>query len=193
MKIYTYSLFVILVFTICLRAIDGHCFNFNTGLPEVQTTAIASSLYGAIVQTMPICCVDIFLYHPESMQYLLVLRKQKPGQDCYFFPGGRLCKGESFFACAQRKCLQELGLEVTIESILDFFATMFPDSEWDCPTHTVNCAILASTNQLSIKLDQDHASYCWVSFDVQPDNPYLAAVYEKAVAHIKNRNETLTT
>lgn len=142
--------------------------------------AISSELYGSIVEHMPICCVDIFIYNPLTKHYLLVLRKQRPAVNCYFIPGGRLQKGESFFQCAARKCREELGIQVTPHTLLGVYSTVFPDSEWSCPTHTINCAVLAITQDCAIQLDANHARYKWLPLTEMPDNDYLISVHHQA-------------
>jgi ADP-ribose pyrophosphatase YjhB (NUDIX family) len=103
----------------------------------------------------------------------------------YYFPGGRLFKGESFFECAKRKCLEEDNLTVLPQLVLDVYSTMHPDSPYDCQTHTVNIAVFALCNDQRAALDENHADYCWVDLDQVPEHAYLKDIHQKAVAFIE--------
>lgn len=149
---------------------------------------ISDSLYSQAVKQLPIVCVDIFIYDESSKSYLLILRKMPPAQDIYWYPGGRLYKGESFFDCARRKCLEETGVSVKPDTLLGVYSTIFPDSAWGCQTHTINIAVVALFNQKDtaniINLNLLHSDYKWVPIDMPPDNEYLKLVYEHAYKSI---------
>lgn len=174
---------IILVTCVVPTESSDHFFTDNQQT-EITTALLPASLYRSFVEHMPICCVDIFVYNTTTDTYLLMLRSQKPAQHCWFYPGGRLCKGESFFACALRKCRQELGIAVTPVTILGCYATVFPDSAWECPTHTVNCAILATTQESDLHFDEQHTDYRWVSSESIPSDPCLLAVYQQAMSYV---------
>lgn len=147
--------------------------------------------YAQAVDNLPICCVDIFVYNPQSQCYYMVLRKQKPAQHEWWYPGGRLFKGESFFDCARRKCAEEVGLEVNPVKLLSVYSTIFPDSEWNCQTHTVNSVVLALHNSdadLVNRVDHNHEEGRWLSITISPENPYLNAIYQEAVVYLIKNN-----
>lgn len=142
--------------------------------------------YAQSVNHLPICCVDVFVFNRRTQQYFMVLRKQKPAQGTWWYLGGRLFKGESFFDCAVRKAKDEAGLTITAVAELGVYATIFPDSEWGCQTHTVNIGVLALYEEgTDITLDTNHEQSTWVSMAVVPKNPYLASLYDKALAFLK--------
>ncbi|BDC34109.1 hypothetical protein Noda2021_00670 [Candidatus Dependentiae bacterium Noda2021] len=183
---------IILVFT--LISITASCSdNQFLFCDNVNTYSLcAKNEYAMAVTTLPICCVDIFVYNPTTQKYFMVMRKQKPAQHEWWYPGGRLFKGESFFACAQRKCLQECGLNVLPQKILSVYSTIFPDSEWDCQTHTVNIAVFAvlvDNHDGHEQLDDNHDQYDWIDLNTQPTNPYLHDIYLHATQFIANTFE----
>ncbi|MFZ5953906.1 MAG: NUDIX domain-containing protein [Candidatus Dependentiae bacterium] len=152
-------------------------------------TLCPKSDYAQAVNYLPICCVDIFVFNQKTHQYFMVLRKQKPAQHEWWYPGGRLFKGESFFECAIRKCRDEVGLHVKPLAELGVYSTIFPDSEWNCQTHTVNIAVLALLEENSfIQLDHDHEQGQWVDVSIVPKNPYLKALYDKAISYLNSHN-----
>ena len=73
---------------------------------------IPKNTYKKIHALMPIPCVDIVIVHNGAV--LLGLRNNKPAQGTYWFPGGRVLKGETLFEAAQRKTKQETGLNIKI-------------------------------------------------------------------------------
>lgn len=141
--------------------------------------------YARAVDCLPICCVDVFVFNRRTQDYFMVLRKQKPAQHAWWYLGGRLFKGESFFDCAVRKAKDEAGLTITPVAELGVYATIFPDSEWDCQTHTVNIGVLALLEEeAGIVLDTNHEQSAWVNIGTVPENPYLNSLYKKAVSYL---------
>ncbi len=165
----------------CFDMKQNHMIFFDTQEIELVHTALLDrSLYAQCVQALPICCVDIFVYNPITRCYFLVLRNVPPAKGIYFFPGGRMHKGESFFECAKRKCYEEAGLEIVPMQIIDVYNTIYPDSAWDCQTHTVNIAVFALCSDDIVALDHNHVEYRWQSIDVIPEHEYLKDIYYKA-------------
>ena len=86
--------------------------------------------------------------------------------------GGRLLKGETFFAAATRKAQEETGLmNVTPVQVLGVWNTFFPTSNWDTTTkkgtQTVNPIVLVELNDVNanVKLDATSENYRWISLD----------------------------
>ncbi len=164
---------------------QNHMVFFDSQKTAIEHTEyIDKQLYAQCVHTLPICCVDIFVYNPITRCYFLVLRNIPPAQNIYFFPGGRLYKGESFFECAQRKCREEAGLHIKPLRIIDVYNTMYPDGSWDCQTHTVNIAIFSVCIDDQASIDNNHGDYKWQSIDEIPEHSYLKDIYQKAIPYI---------
>lgn len=152
----------------------------------IETTPIPWATYKDIVTTMPICCVDLFIYNPATDCYLEVLRKDEPAKDLYWFVGGRIYKGESFFDAARRKAHEEVGLEITPCAITGVYSTTFSCSAWNTSTHTINIGIyaqLTDTTQAYL-IDSHHKTIRWQPRNIQPDNAYLAHVYHDAYHYL---------
>ena len=73
---------------------------------------LPGDLYGSLVRDCVVCCVDCLLVRQRAgvKECLLVLRSSEPVKGVWWLPGGRLLKGETFFAAAKRKAQQETGL-----------------------------------------------------------------------------------
>ena len=109
---------------------------------------------------MPIPCVDVVIVHDGAV--LLGLRLNKPAEGVYWFPGGRVQKGETLAAAAKRKAEEETGLTVKIVRQLGTEETMFPDGPFDGPTHTINVVFLATCkNPTNLKADSQNSDLKW--------------------------------
>lgn len=137
---------------------------------------LPSDIYGNLVRDTVVCCVDILLvrYNPETRrkETLLVERSSEPAKGHWWLPGGRLLKGETFFAAAKRKALQETGLTaVKPIQVLGVWNTFFPRSSWDTDeskgTQTVNPIVLVEMLEegTDIKLDDQSENYRWIGLD----------------------------
>ncbi len=159
--------------------------NCSYGNVPVNNTFIDKSLYAQFARNMIICCVDVFVYDAVAKKYFMVQRDQPPMKGAWWLPGGRQNFGESFGDCAKRKCKDEVGLAVAPVENLGAFSTPFDTSAHNCPTHTVNIAVLAYRDSSApAKLDKHHAASEWrPMLNTIPDahkNPYINEVYMRA-------------
>ena len=119
---------------------------------------IEENLYQQIREVLPTVCVDLLVTNDKN-EYLLAKRKDKPAQGQWWFPGGRIYKGETWKDTALRKGREELGTELRIGNMIsveDYFAD-------DAPWHTVNIVVHAMYDNDSINLDETHEKYRWAS------------------------------
>jgi colanic acid biosynthesis protein WcaH len=147
----------------------------NETLNTVTTSKfLEDSLYARLVRETVVCCVDICLVRRNAKtnkkECLLVERSSEPAKGVWWWPGGRLLKGETFFDAAKRKALQETGVTVTPIQVLGVWNTFFPTSAWDTEeskgTQTVNPIVLVEMDQgETVKLDAQSENYRWISLD----------------------------
>lgn len=123
-----------------------------------------------------VCCCDIILvrYNPDTKrkECLLVERGSEPVKGVWWWPGGRILKGETFFDAATRKANQETGItDVKPIQVLGIWNTFFPTSHWDTETEkgtqTVNAVVLVEIlrSEEDVKLDNTSEQYRWISLD----------------------------
>jgi hypothetical protein len=99
-----------------------------------ENIKLPKQLYGDIVASMPTVCVDVICQRYEDKKLLLFLRRDKPAAGIWWWPGGRMFKGETFFETAERKIRDETGqhdLKIHCKEIITVWNTFFPDSSWD--------------------------------------------------------------
>jgi colanic acid biosynthesis protein WcaH len=157
---------------------------------------LEEDLYANVVRNTVVCCVDIVLVRRGSngrRQCLLVERASDPAKGIWWWPGGRLLKGETFFNAAIRKAKQETGIDadrVRPVQVLGVWNTFFPTSAWDTDTikgtQTVNPIVLVEfindMDGAEIKLDNQSENLKWISLnpaDNQSEDKYVLAALNR--------------
>mmetsp|Transcript_8490 Transcript_8490/g.25140 ORF Transcript_8490/g.25140 Transcript_8490/m.25140 type:complete len:232 (+) Transcript_8490:263-958(+) len=136
---------------------------------------LPEDLYGKLVRDCIVFCVDIVLVRTNKdgkKECLLVKRSSEPVKGVWWWPGGRMLKGETFFDAAKRKAQQETGLsEVSCIQVLGIWNTFFPTSNWDTETEkgtqTVNAIVLVYVNSVGadVELDDTSEDCRWIGLD----------------------------
>ena len=80
-------------------------------------TPIPSGEFQKIVDTVPICTVDVLFFNSDKTETLLFRRQNEPLKGTFFSLGGRLLKGESLEDCAVRQAMREAGIAVRKEEL----------------------------------------------------------------------------
>ncbi len=140
---------------------------------------IPETIYKAIIQSMPILCVDIVLHAPTK-GYLLVKRRNEPLKGEFWVVGGRVQKGETALEAAFRKVKEELGISLTKMRMLGVYEDFFDKNSMDLDTlyHTVSLVFHAEIGNFSeIKLDDQSSE--WKFFEKLP--PRLLIKNEKSI------------
>ncbi|VEU37370.1 unnamed protein product [Pseudo-nitzschia multistriata] len=160
--------------------IEGEDLSLFYGDVEELTTITPSrkflpeELYGNLVRDCIVFCVDIVLVRTSEggkKECLLVKRSSEPVKGAWWWPGGRMLKGETFFDAAERKARQETGLsDVTCVQVLGIWNTFFPTSNWDTDadkgTQTVNAIVLVELNSGGdVELDDTSEECRWIPLD----------------------------
>jgi len=137
---------------------------------------IAEKLYKRIIQSMPICCVDVVVANKN--RFLLVQRKKDPAKGKWWFCGGRLLFNESLKAGVKRKLKEELGIKKIKQiKFLDVGETKFKKGYFDFPVHSVNITFVATIDDFqakNINLDtNNHIKYQWFTRIPNKVDPYV--------------------
>lgn len=152
---------------------------------------IPEVLYCEIHQVMPIPCVDLIIIRGE--QALLGKRSNKPVLGQWWFPGGRVKKGETLDQAAIRQGKRELGLSLVVSDIeqIGVDTTIFEDDgPYGWTTHTINVVYLVNIDEeIEVVPDDQHSEFKWIEVDNQSLNKYLAKwinkVVENKIIHAK--------
>jgi colanic acid biosynthesis protein WcaH len=131
----------------------------------IDDTRVPDDTYREFVSRMPQVCVEVVLVTEEGI--LLAERKNHPR--VWFWPGGRLYKGETVEAAARRIATDELGIEVELGESFGPYAHFWRGERDEPSRHTVNVPFLATPRHgaFEISLDDQHGDYRFVD-SVEP-------------------------
>lgn len=123
-------------------------------------------------------CVDICVHYEDRV--LLIKRNTEPAKNEWWFPGGRIFKGETLRDCAIRKAKEEVGIndcEYHYCGHLHTSETQFPSGPNNIPIHSINvCIYLILNKMVDVKLDKYSISYKWVDEIDEKLHPYIKEV-----------------
>jgi ADP-ribose pyrophosphatase YjhB (NUDIX family) len=150
---------------VCFNTLFGIC-----GNAWIDYRRLDASLYKQAVENLIIVCVDVVLRRRSDGKLLLFYRRDKPANAIWWWPGGRMFRGETFFDTCIRKIRDETGnqmADVVPVGIVNTWNTFFPDSNWDLGrapgkegTQTVNIVVFAEIGDGELELNTE-ASKSW--------------------------------
>jgi colanic acid biosynthesis protein WcaH len=108
-----------------------------------MTRFLQEDVFGLIVESTPLVSIDLVL-QSSTHKVLLGKRLNRPAQNFWFVPGGRMYKNETLDEAFTRIALDELGLKFVRRDakFLGVFEHFYPDSQFgldlkDPSTHYV--------------------------------------------------------
>lgn len=132
-------------------------------------TRLEPSLFKTIVANTPLISIDLIVLDSAG-RALLGQRQNRPAQSCWFVPGGRIFKDESFEEAFRRISLEELGVQLTLAAAEfcgvyeHFYDDNFSGVEFS--THYVVHAYKLTLNPEVLDLPQiQHSAYKWFCID----------------------------
>lgn len=144
---------------------------------EVHDEFIPEETFGACLDVLPQVCVEVLLERDGGL--LVARRTNEPARGTYFWPGGRLRKGERLEDAARRVAREELGVEVAVEGRVGVYSHFWDGSSvaGADSRHTVNVVYRASKRDpdAAVVLDDQHDDYRFVS---EPDDDCHDYVHE---------------
>jgi len=123
-----------------------------------------------VVRHTPLVSVDLVV-RDGAGRVLLGLRNNAPAKDCWFVPGGRICKDERIDAAIARVALEELGLAVSPggASFLGVYEHLYPENVAGEPGFGTHYVVLAHELRVAadeLRLDpEQHRDYRWFTPD----------------------------
>jgi colanic acid biosynthesis protein WcaH len=121
--------------------------------------------YSKIKAVLPILCVDCLIVHEKKC--LLLRRTREPAKGQYWFPGGRIFKGELIRDAVMRKAREETNLDCNYERTISIEETIFEQQgNMLSNIHTVNiCCQLSAHNFDILTIDESHNGYIWANIE----------------------------
>lgn len=134
---------------------------------------IPEELFSAFVARLPQVCVELILETSEG----ILLAKRAAAPRVWFWPGGRLYKGERLDDAAHRIARAELGIDVHLRDRYGPYAHFWAASavEGSPSRHTVNIVyhVTPAADDVEITLDEQHTAYRFLT-ELEPGlHPYV--------------------
>ena len=134
-------------------------------LKKFESDFIPSTLYDQIMRLMPIPSVEAVIVMNGSLLFLR--RKNNPAIGQWWFPGGRIHRGESFEETLRREVKEETGLEVKSYRFIKAYSRFFPER------HDITIVYLCKCKESKIELDSEHSECILVKKLPKGLHPYL--------------------
>jgi colanic acid biosynthesis protein WcaH len=129
---------------------------------------IPQDVFKLIVEHTPLVSIDLIVRN-EGGHMLLGMRRNRPAQDCWFVPGGRIAKNEPMAQAFLRITRDELGTAFSAEAcrFVGVFEHIYADNFSGDPTFGTHYVVLAhelrvTDTQLALPQAQ-HSGYRWAS------------------------------
>ena len=135
---------------------------------KAETEKIPSELYDLIVGVLPIASVEAVISKDDS--YLFLRRNNSPVKGQWWFPGGRVRKGETFAETLYREVKEETGLEVIKSKLVNVYSRIFDER------HDITIAYLCTCKGNKIVLNDEHSEYKYFKALPPSNHPYLAQI-----------------
>jgi colanic acid biosynthesis protein WcaH len=136
---------------------------------------LSSGLYKKIVESIPITSVEAIILKDDS--FLLMKRNNEPVKDCWWFPGGRIRKNETFQEALHREIKEETGLKLTESRLLNIYERIFPER------HDITIAYLCKCKG-KIKLNNEHSQHKYYKKPPKNTHPYI----QQVINDLRNQN-----
>jgi colanic acid biosynthesis protein WcaH len=141
---------------------------------------VPEETFGACLDALPQVCVEVLL--ERDGEVLVARRTNDPARGEWFWPGGRLYKGEKLDAAAERVGRAELGVAVDIVDRVGVYSHF-----WDTASvagadsrHTVNVAyhVRQRDPDATLTLDDQHDAHRFVTADDPDLHDYLYRYFD---------------
>lgn len=120
--------------------------------------------FARIIAATPLVSIDLILRNPQG-QILLGYRRNRPAQDTWFVPGGRIRKNERLADAWRRIARVELGITLDAPRLLGVYEHLYDDNALDLPGVGTHYVVLACEADLpagaALQPDQQHAQLHW--------------------------------
>ncbi len=132
---------------------------------DKESNFIPTELFNKIIKVMPIVSVEAVIIIDDALLFLK--RNNQPAQGEWWFPGGRVRKGESLKQALFREVREETGLEVTSYKLIGVYSRVFPER------HDITIAYLCDCKGGKISLNSEHSKYALFRENPVGLHPYL--------------------
>ena len=129
---------------------------------------MSAPLYNQIVQQMPITSVEAIIKKDNSLLFLK--RNNPPAKGQWWFPGGRIRKGETLKDALYREIKEETGLLVEIIRFVGVYNRIFVDR------HDISIVFLCKCFDDKVVLNGEHSKFKFFENPPEDVHPFLLQV-----------------
>jgi colanic acid biosynthesis protein WcaH len=121
-----------------------------------------------VVENTPLVSIDLIVYDPAG-NVLVGLRRNRPAQNTWFVPGGKILKEERIADAIRRISKAELGVEIPFEhfQFKGVYEHLYPDNFAESPGISTHYIVLAYETHLTSLLcsppPDQHSEYRWMT------------------------------
>ena len=137
---------------------------------KAESGKISSSLYELILDVLPIASVEAIISKDDSLLFLR--RENSPAKGQWWFPGGRIRKGETLEEALYREVKEETGLEVIKSELVNVYSRIFDGR------HDISIAYMCECEGDKIVLNDEHSEYKFFTSLPKTIHPYLIQVIQ---------------
>jgi len=135
---------------------------------KAETGKIPLTLYELIIDSIPIPSVEAIISKGNSLLFLR--RKNSPAKGQWWFPGGRIRKGETLEEALYREVKEETGLEVIESKFINVYSRIFAER------HDITIVYVCKCKGDNIVLNDEHSEYKYFKRYPKSIHPYLIQV-----------------
>jgi colanic acid biosynthesis protein WcaH len=117
---------------------------------------IDEKTFKTIASLMPIPSIEAVIINSKN-NLLVLKRNNPPAKGEWWFPGGRVRRGETFFQTLTRKVKEETGLEVKVLGFIGVYERIFRER------HDIPIVFLCRCEDENVILNSEHSEYKFLS------------------------------
>jgi colanic acid biosynthesis protein WcaH len=123
------------------------------GFQKQASDWIPQPLYDNIVKLIPIVSVEALIVRGDELLFLR--RNNEPVKGEWWFPGGRIRKGESLEQALRREVKEETGLAILSYKLINVYSRVFPER------HDITIAYCCKCKKADVELNDEHSEYAF--------------------------------
>ena len=127
-------------------------------------TSVTDEQFLDIVDATPLVSIDLIIRN-ERGEVLLGWRVNRPAQNSWFVPGGRIRKNERVKEALQRISQRELGMAINDAKLVGVFDHIYEDNFLGTPKVNTHYVVLGFAAELSsstaLTADEQHGELKW--------------------------------
>ncbi len=120
---------------------------------EKNTDFLPDRLFNLLMKCIPIVSVEALIETEEGL--LLMKRNNEPVKGEWWFPGGRVRKGESLQDALVREVKEETGLEIENCKLINVYSRVLPER------HDITIAYRCKVKPGRVVLNREHTEYAF--------------------------------